>query len=384
MDLPQISLYPFDSDLDAIQIVGRVSTMIPMSRKKLLKDPTPEARVVLGDAFTDSKRIPAGSVNLIISSPPYNIGKIYERDHKLTFEEYLEWQDRVIGALVETLAEDGSVCWQVGSYVKNRSLIPLDIPFYQIFTKYGLKLRNRIIWKFNFGLNSDRRFSGRYETILWFSKTDDYKFNLDPVRIPQLYPGKRHSKSRGSIAGQPSGNPKGKNPSDYWEFSAERDFYENPVWDIPNVKSFHPEKTNHPCQFPIELAERCVLALTDPGDFVLDPFVGTGASIIAAIKHGRTGLGVDKDPGFVELANERIAAFHRGELRMRPAGQPIERRSANDKVSRVPEEWLADPAIASADKAHDSENRKEKAQAQKTKSRGKGAPPHTKGARKTR
>jgi hypothetical protein len=150
----------------------------------------------------------------------------------------------------------------------------------------------------------------------------------------------------------PSGNPKGKNPSDYWEFSAERDFLENPIWDIPNVKAGHPEKTHHPRQFPIELAERCVLALSDPGDFVLDPFVGTGASIIAAIKHGRAGLGIDKDDGFVKLANERIQAFRKGELQIRPAGQLIKRPTANQKVSRMPEEWLANQCSAPSDKTY--------------------------------
>lgn len=298
------------------------------------------ARIVLGDASDELTLMHPESVDLIISSPPYNIGKIYERDHKLTFDEYIEWQDSIIFSLANSLKHGGSICWQTGNYVKNGALIPLDIPFYNIFAKYGLTLRNRIIWRFNFGQNLNRRFSGRYETILWFTKGDDYKFNLDPVRVPQLYPGKRHAMSKKSVAGQPSGNPKGKNPSDYWEFSAERDFRDNPIWDIPNVKNNHPEKTDHPCQFPIELAERCVLALTEKGDFVLDPFVGTGASILAAVKHGRTGLGIDKDAGFVSIANKRIDALTRGELPMRPSGRPVRRPNPTERVARIPDEWL--------------------------------------------
>jgi DNA modification methylase len=235
------------------------------------------------------------------------------------------------------------LCWQVGNHVKDGVLTPLDIPFYRIFSDRGFILRNRIIWRFNFGRNTDRRFSGRYETVLWFTRGENYKFNLDPVRVPQIYPGKRHSKSKGAVAGRPSGNPKGKNPSDYWEFSAERDFLDNPVWDIPNVKAGHPEKTEHPCQFPIELAERCILAMTDPGDFVLDPFVGTGSTLIAAAKHGRCGVGFEKEASFALMANNRIEAVCNGLLPMRPSGMPVRRPKENEKVSRIPDEWRTSP-----------------------------------------
>lgn len=301
---------------------------------------TTPAWIYEGDALDKMASIPTGSVDLVVSSPPYNIGKIYERDRRLSFREYLEWQELLITELPRLLTETGSVCWQVGNYVKDGTVVPLDIPFYELFLRNGFQLRNRIIWKFNFGRHSDRRFSGRYETLLWFTKSNNYKFNLDPVRVPQLYPGKRHSKSRKKGAGLPSGNPKGKNPSDYWEFSAERDFRDNPVWDIPNVKWNHPEKTFHPCQFPIELAERCVLALTDESDIVLDPFVGTGASIIAAVKHGRVGLGIEKEPEFANMARERILELRRGELPMRPSGLPVRRPIPSERVARIPEEWL--------------------------------------------
>lgn len=298
-------------------------------------------RALVGDAALHLANIPERSVDLVVCSPPYNIGKIYERDKKLSFAEYLSWQETIVSRLAVIVKAGGSVCWQVGNHVKNGVVTPLDIPFFKIFSDQGFQLRNRIIWRFNFGRNSDRRFSGRYETVLWFTLSDDYKFNLDPVRVPQLYPGKRHSKNRGALAGLPSGNPKGKNPSDYWEFSAERDFIENPVWDIPNVKARHPEKTEHPCQFPIELAERCILALTDEGDFVLDPFVGTGSTLIAAAKHNRRGVGFEKEPTFAALANKRIEALLRGDLPMRPSGMAVRRPKASEKVAKVPAEWLS-------------------------------------------
>lgn len=294
-----------------------------------------------GDVIEQLSLVPDASCSLVVSSPPYNIRKPYERNDRRTYEEYVQWQTEVAKAIAPKLTADGSLCWQVGTYVSEGEVFPLDVPFIEIFRALGFKLRNRIIWRYNFGLNADRRFSGRYETLLWFTKSDSYFFNLDPVRIPQLYPGKRHSAKKGDKAGTPSGNPLGKNPSDYWEFLAETDFMQNPVWDIPNVKSRHPEKTEHPCQFPVELVERCVLALTRPGEVVLDPFLGTGASAIAALKHGRSAIGIDRDVSYLRIAKNRLNDLALGVLPLRPLGKPVRRPKVNEKVAKIPEEWAA-------------------------------------------
>lgn len=224
--------------------------------------------------------------------------------------------------------------------MRSGEVFPLDYFFYKMFIDQGLKLRNRIIWRFNFGLHASKRFSGRYETLLWFTKSDEYIFNLDPVRVPQLYPGKRHASTKGSKAGLPSGNPLGKNPSDVWTFSGEDFFKNNPVWDIPNVKANHPEKTAHPCQFPHELAERCVLAFSNMGDNVLDPFVGTGTSAIAAIKAGRNAIGIDKSAEYISIAKSRLDALLQGKLALRKSGVAIRKPDIRDSVARIPDEWL--------------------------------------------
>lgn len=254
----------------------------------------------------------------------------------------MAWQRQIIEAMLPALTENASVCWQVGTYIADGELFPLDVPFIGIFRSLGFRLRNRIIWRYNFGYNADKRFSGRYETVLWFSRTNTYTFNLDPVRIPQLYPGKRHSASKGEKSGKPSGNPLGKNPSDYWEFSAVEDFQNNPVWDVPNVKANHPEHTEHPCQFPVELAERCVLALSKMGETVLDPFMGTGATAIAAVKHGRHAVGIDRHPPYLAIAAERIAQYAKGQLPLRPLGKPVRRPRSTERVAQVPFEWRQD------------------------------------------
>jgi len=290
--------------------------------------------VLCNDTIEELSTLPANKFRLIVSSPPYNIGKVYEEQTGL--DQYLKWQTDVAEEMVRVLADNGSLVWQVGNHVDNGEIFPLDIYFYPIFKSLGLKLRNRIVWHFDHGLHASKRFSGRYEVLLWFTKTDDHVFNLDPVRVPSKYPGKLHYK--GEKAGQPSGNPLGKNPSDFWTLIQSE--FEHGIIDIPNVKSNHPEKTTHPCQFPIELIERCVLAMTNEGDWVLDPFGGVGSTVIASLKNKRKGVSIDRDKEYCEIALERIRQFNNEELKIRPLGKPIHQPTGKEKVSQIPQEWL--------------------------------------------
>jgi DNA modification methylase len=86
--------------------------------------------------------------------------------------------------------------------------------------------------------------------------------------------------------------------------------WETALWNIPNVKANHPEKTIHPCQFPIELVERCILALTNEGDWVLDPFSGVGSALLAALKNKRRAFGCEKEAEYIEIARQRIADLY--------------------------------------------------------------------------
>jgi adenine-specific DNA-methyltransferase len=281
----------------------------------------PRARVCLhrGDAADLLARMPDASVQLVITSPPYNIGKEYERGRRRTLEQYVAEQGDVIDACVRTLRPGGSLCWQVGNHVAADRLVPLDIRLYERFARHPeLRLRNRIVWHFEHGLHCTRRFSGRYEVILWFTKGDEYAFDLDPVRVPQKYPGKRAWKGRN--AGEYTGNPLGKNPGD--------------VWIFPNVKANHVEKTIHPCQFPVELVERFVLSVTREGDLVLDPYMGVGTTACAAVMHGRRAAGAEIVDGYADVARERIALAARGELRTRPMDRPVHAPDPNSALAR--------------------------------------------------
>lgn len=281
--------------------------------------PSENIVVYHGDCLELLSTLKNDSVQLIITSPPYNIGKKYEK--KIKLDKYIEQQSAIIKECVRVLKTNGSICWQVGNYVEKGSIIPLDTVLYPIFCDHGLKLRNRIIWHFEHGLHCSRRFSGRYETINWFTKSDEYYFDLDPVRVPQKYPGKKYFK--GPKAGKYSCNPLGKNPGD--------------IWNIPNVKSNHIEKTEHPCQFPVELIERFVLSLTSPGDVVFDPFLGTGTSIIAAVRHKRRGIGAELYEDYVNISKDRIVKELAGVLQTRPMNKPIyDPHKAGNKLTVAP------------------------------------------------
>lgn len=288
------------------------------------------------DVMEFLRTVPDSIVTLIVTSPPYNIGKPYEE--RVEFNQYLSWQRDVIKECLRILKPEGSVCWEIGNYVENGEVYPLDIYFYDIFKELGLRLRNRIIWRFGHGLHAKLRFSGRYEVILWFSKSDDYIFNLDAVRIPQKYPGKTAYK--GPNYGRPTSHPLGKNPSDAWDIVV--DDWQEEVWDIPNVKSNHPEKTVHPSQFPIELVERLVLALTNEGDILFDPFAGVGSALIAGILHDRRSIGVDKERVYTDLAYRRIIETLKGTLKRRPLGKPIWTPKGTEKVVKPPSEWISE------------------------------------------
>lgn len=280
------------------------------------------------DVASVLQRLPKAELfDLVVTSPPYNIGKSYEK--KSTNAEYIKWHTDVISQIVQRTKVTGSICWQVGNYIDNGLIAPLDYVFHPIFEALGLQLRNRIVWHYGHGQHQRRRFSGRYEVVLWYTRSDDYYFNLDAVRIPPKYPGKRAY--RGPRTGQLSSNPLGKNPEDVWIVPGSVD----DLWNIPNVKAGHVEKTAHPCQFPVGLVERLVLALSQKGNLVFDPFAGTGSAGVASVTHGRRFWGAEIDSEYAVIAGERLKRTLRGEERFRSHARPLYDHTTS-KLSLVP------------------------------------------------
>lgn len=280
-----------------------------------------------GDCDKLLKHLPDESVDLIITSPPYCMRKAYENPND-DINTFSQQHKKIFPELYRVLKCGGSICWQVGYHVSDRCVIPLDYLIYEIFTtqsselQYPLILRNRIIWTFGHGLNSTKRFSGRHETILWFTKGDHFTFNLDDIRVPQKYPGKRsyHGPNRGRF----SGNPLGKNPSD--------------VWDIPNVKAKHIEKTDHPCQFPVAIPQRLIKGLAPDNGLVLDPFMGSGTTGVAAVIEGRRFVGAEIQKEYFAISSTRINETANGRIKVRD-DKPVQIPKKSAAVTQLPEEF---------------------------------------------
>ena len=272
-----------------------------------------------GDCLRLLKQLPKNSVDLVVTSPPYCMGMEYERS--TTVSDFIEAHKLVLPEVIRVVKPGGSICWQIGYHISKKAAYPLDYAVFSLLeNNREVALRNRIIWSFAHGLHNSTRFSGRHETVLWYTKGEDYFFNLDAVRVRQKYPGKRHYK--GPLKGEFSGNPLGKNPGD--------------VWDIPNVKGNHVEKEEHPCQFPVGLVQRLVRALSPPRGLVFDPYAGSGSTGVATLIEGRRFVGSELNKEYFEVARQRLLATRKGEVRFRPIERPIFEPDPKSEVARTP------------------------------------------------
>ena len=249
-------------------------------------------RIYLGDCLELLRKLPDESVQLVVTSPPYNIGR--GLDNRVKLEDYLAFNKKVITQCSRVLRNTGSIFWEVGSYTRNGAIYPLDIKFFSIFEELRMIPRNRIVWTKSHGVHSRRKFSCRHEAMLWFTKTDNYLFNLDPIRVPQLWPKKKSY--AGPNKGKVSSHPKGKNPGD--------------IWDFEQVKWNHPEQTIHTSQFPEKLVERVMLATTTkepPTNVVFDPYMGSGTTALVAQTLERRFLGAEIVEKYWKVSLLRLA-----------------------------------------------------------------------------
>lgn len=280
--------------------------------------------LVQDDCATAINELQDASVDLVFTSPPYFMGKDYDKSMEVS--DFIEAIGEVQQLLYNKLKPGGSICWQVGSHVKDATVTPLDFLVYSVCAQFpDLHLRNRVIWTFEHGAHAKRRLSGRYETVLWYTKGDEYNFDLDPIRVPQKYPGKRHYK--GPNKGEYSGNPLGKNPGD--------------VWAIPNVKANHVEKTKHPCQFPVALVSRFIKSLTPENGLVLDPFAGSASTAIAALENRRRFHCIELETEYFAISDRRIKDWYRGEGRTR-LDSPIARPDPKRSVAKRPPHFTSE------------------------------------------
>jgi len=278
------------------------------------------------DSLKKIKDIANEAVDCIITSPPYFMGKDYDTSIKI--EDFCEIHKAIFSDLYRILKKWGNLCRQVGYHTMWYEKIPLDYLVYSIINQVNqslddedekLYLKNRIIWTFWHGLHSKKKFSGRHETILWFSKGKESFFDLDAVRVPQKYPWKTYYKWEKKW--EFSWNPLGKNP---WD-----------VWEIPNVKANHIEKTKHPCQFPVALIERLVKSLCPSDWVVLDPFMGSGTTGVASLLHGRMFIWIELKKEYYEIAKKRCEDTIQWKIKYR-IDKPVYRPSKNLAVAKKP------------------------------------------------
>lgn len=303
-----------------------------------VEDTSCKARLYNGDCINLLRKLPDASVDLTVTSPPYCMGKEYEDGNDIA--SFIEAHEKIFPEIVRITKPGGSICWQVGFHVLSGAVTPLDYLVHQLLSKFeGIHLRNRVIWTFGHGLHCANRFSGRYEVVMWYTKGDEYHFDLDAVRVRQKYPGKRANK--GPNKGQLSGNPKGKNPSDIWEN------LQDDVWSIPNVKANHIEKTEHPCQYPVALVTRLVRALSPVNGLILDPFAGVASAGVAAVLENRRFLGAEINKEYANTAKERLNEAINGEIKIRPLEKEIYTPKPNEKVAMKPDHFWKNESSAS-------------------------------------
>jgi adenine-specific DNA-methyltransferase len=259
--------------------------------REWLGTPTYEREGVLlycGDCLPLLNRLRHPCVRLTVTSPPYNIGKEYEKG--LAIPEYLDWCEAWIREIHRVTERNGAFWLNLGylSFPGRANAIPIP---YLLWQRIPFFLVQEIVWNYGGGVACKRSFSPRNEKFLWYVKDQDrYLFNLDAVRDPNVkYPNQKKN-------GRLKCNPKGKNPTD--------------VWAIPKVTSGEnrssKERMPHPAQFPAALIQRIVRACTNIGDVVLDPFVGSGTVADVAMSLGRPVVGFEINPDYVEIAVRRL------------------------------------------------------------------------------
>ena len=242
--------------------------------------------------FGDSRKlirdVKNNSVNLIVTSPPYNIGKKYGKyNDNVPLEDWEALIGEIAKEATRVLTSDGSFFLNVSPVPngKTREIIPLDAIAYSIGKKHGLYLRNSIVWTFNNMQNCTHRLSGRWESILWFVKDiNNYIFNLDKVRIPYITQGDKRL--------DPDG---GRNPTDVWYFDR-----------VNNMTKKKLGIAEAPCIYPLPMIERILRMSTNPGNVVLDPFLGSGTTLVACARLNRNGIGFELDKKYESIIKKRL------------------------------------------------------------------------------
>ena len=281
--------------------------------------------IIQGDALQELPKLPAHSVDLIIADPPYNLGKDYGNNvDRKAFDEYVAFSSAWLTQAHRVLRPHGTLYVFMG--VRCISYI------YAILEQQlGMSFNSWITWHYTQGIGKTKGFSPRHDDILMFTKSEDFTFNLDDVRIPQKYYRARN-------------NMRGANPGDVWEFS--------------HVHYCHENRQDHPTQKPEGLIERMVLASSNEGGVVLDPFFGSGTTLRVCQQLHRRCIGIELNPDYVARTQERLqkpfTGFDSVDPKMERVPKDLNEPRMRDEYFKNHIEWFLKRHNGSVDKFHES------------------------------
>jgi len=235
--------------------------------------------IIAGDSLVELGNIKTGSVDLIVADPPYNLGKDYGNNHDIQgFDEYISFSRDWLGQATRILKPTGTLYVFMGFRFISYLYDILDRELQMFFNSW-------IVWHYTQGMGKTKGFSPRHDDVLMFTKSTNFKFNLDNVRVPQKYYRERN-------------NMRGANPGDVWEFS--------------HVHYCNGNRQNHPTQKPEGVIERMVLASSNENDLVVDPFSGSGTTLRVCQQLGRRAIGIEINPDYIAMTKERLNAQFTG------------------------------------------------------------------------
>jgi site-specific DNA-methyltransferase (adenine-specific) len=256
-----------------------------------------------GDCITGLAQLDPGCVDLVFADPPFNIGYEYDVYHdKRAAKDYLAWSERWGAQVVRILKPTGAFWLAIGDdYAAELKIM---------FQRLGLTCRSWVIWYYTFGVNCKKKFSRSHTHLFHFVRdAEQFTFNDEPIRVPS---------ARQLVYADQRADPKGRLPDDTWilrpqdlpdGFQPDED-----TWYIPRVCGTFKERAGfHGCQMPERLLGRIIEVSSNPGELVLDPFAGSGSTLIVAKKLGRHYLGYEFSENYHQQVSARLAAVKVGQ-----------------------------------------------------------------------
>jgi DNA modification methylase len=250
-------------------------------------------QVIRGDALKNLQKLPDSVAQVVIADPPYfNVLEDEAWDNQWkTAADYLAWCEAWVAESMRVLRDDG-LCFIFGQLGKR------EHTFLHLMSRLSKQhqFHDLIIWDRAVGYNERRdSFTPQYEMVLVLRRGEEVKFNKDAVRIP--YDAKTIEEYMR--------DPRYKNKAARRKHLETGKFATN-ILRVPSLKGLSKEKCGHPSQKPIDLIEKLVLCSTDEGDLVIDPFLGSGTTAVAAKKHGRQWIGIEKSADYLKIARNRL------------------------------------------------------------------------------